>query len=147
MDFSFVASEGRIHNPYSAVWIEDSAGKLVRTIDLSMENGKGRKYLPDLKRWFSSDQARIASGGFDVAETISGPTRKPGTFKVAWDGRDEQGEFVKQGTYTVNVEAARERGPYLVITEQIAVGASAFYKKLTDNGELQKVTVELRAKA
>ena len=145
--FTFTASDGfRVRNPYVAVWLEDSAGNLVRTIDLSFEAGRGVRYLPDLKRWFRADQARVSAGGPDVYDTISGPTRIPGAYSAVWDGRDEKGALVKQGTYSVFVEAAREKGPYEVVSEQIVIGSSSFSKKLADNGELQHVTVQLKAR-
>jgi hypothetical protein len=146
--FTFAASDGfRVRNPYVAVWLEDSAGNLVRTIDLSYQTGRGEQYLEYLKRWLRSDQARTAAGGPDVAQTISGPTRMPGTYSATWDGRDENGTLMKQGTYTVYVEAAREHGPYEVVSDAVTVGSATFTKKFADSGELSNVSVQLKARA
>jgi hypothetical protein len=39
---------GEYHNPYVAVWIEDSAGESVRMLVLWRE---GSKWLKDIRRW------------------------------------------------------------------------------------------------
>ena len=146
VSFTFTASDSRAKNPYVAIWIEDASGSLIRTIDLSMQNGRGLKYLPDLKRWYRAYESWLSSGGSDVIDTISGPTRIPGTYSASWDGRNEAGTLVHQGDYTVYVEAAREHGPYEVINETVSIGTSLFSKKLADSGELQQISIQLKAR-
>lgn len=136
-----VASIGRMPNPYVAVWIENAAGAAVRSISLNYQAGRGDRYLPDLTRWFRTAKATAA------VETISSATRVPGAYKIVWDGMDDKHAPVPQGDYFVCVEAARERGPYELVREQVTIGIAPFMKSLVAKGELQDVTVELRARS
>ena len=128
-------------NPYVAVWIENAAGAAVRSISLNYQAGRGDRYLPDLTRWFRTAKATAA------VETISSATRVPGAYKIVWDGMDDKHAPVPQGDYFVCVEAARERGPYELVREQVTIGIAPFMKSLVAKGELQDVTVELRARS
>jgi hypothetical protein len=132
---------GRINNPYVVVWIENAAGAAVRSISLNYQIGRGDQYLRDLTRW-----ARTAQPTASV-QTISSATKVPGAYKIVWDGTDDKKTPVPQGDYFVCIEAAREHGPYEIVREQVSIGAEPFVKPLAAKGELQDVTVELRARS
>ena len=142
--FTFATTDGgfRVHNPYVAVFIEDSVGALVRTIDLSIETGRGLRYLNELRHWYNA-----SNGGDGLVDTISSATRIPGTYNVVWEGRNEKKALVSQGEYYVCIEAAREHGPYELIREPITVGTTAFTKKFADSGELSGASVALRSRS
>ena len=144
ISFSFVADAaagGRFHNPYVAVWIEDDSGAAVRSISLNYQIGRGDKWLPGLTRWFRTAKPTA------TVETISSATKVPGAYKLAWDGMNDKKEPVALGDYFVCIEAAREKGPYQIVREQVSVGAAPFAKPLAAKGELQDVSVELRARS
>ncbi len=138
VDFTFDTSgEDRARNPYIAVWVEDADGNLVKTISLWFDQSdKGPKWLSDLSRW-----SRLT--GSDVDESVSGATKKAGSYTVAWDGTDDEGNLVDQGSYVLNIEAAREHGPYELISESIVIADTAFAVELTPNGELTAATARL----
>ena len=145
INFTFAASDGfRVKNPYVAVWIEDSGGLLLRTVALFYKEREA-KYLRDLSRWYRGYSDWVATGGPDNAVSVSGATRLPGEYAVAWDGKDGQGKTVAQGMYWICIEAARERGPYELIREQITVGSKMSTTTLAPSGELTAASVELRA--
>ncbi len=121
---------GPARNPYIAVWIEDSSGKLVKTVSLWHLQGRDN-WLNELKRWYQ------VSGGKD---TGSSATRAAGSYTVAWDLTDLSGAKVSPGTYYVCVEAAREHGPYSLVRGQVSVAAPAS-TPLADQGELTGVSV------
>ena len=135
VDFTFAPSEGgSVKNPYIAVWIETPEGALVKTVSLWFEQtSSGRKYLPDMRKWFA------ASSG-DTPST-SGATRLPGSYSVVWNGTDEGGQLVSQGDYVVYIEAAREDGPYELISQPVAIGTAPFDDQLTPKGELTAASV------
>jgi hypothetical protein len=137
---------GRVHNPYIAVWIEAADGSIVRNVSLNYQVGRGDRWLNELRRWFTAEQARIAKGAKSSIDTISSATRVPGTFQVLWDGMDETKQPVALGDYFVCIEASRERGPYEIVRESVSLGKTPAVKALADQGELQKVSVELRAR-
>jgi hypothetical protein len=138
---------GRVNNPYVAVWIENAESLPVRTISLNYQIGRGDRWLNELQRWFRNEQTRVSKGGSSNIETISSATRVPGAYKVVWDGMDDAKKPVAQGDYFLCVESAREHGPYNLVREPITIGTQPFNKAIADKGELQKVTVELRAHA
>lgn len=129
--------------PYIAVWIEDAAGSLVETVALWYQQfGRGERWLPDLRRWFGVDQQRIAEGGSDVVAAVSGPTRQPGSFQVAWAGRVGGGATAPAGTYHICIESARERGPYSLVRQSVELNGSSIQIELASDNELVEASVK-----
>ncbi|RYX82156.1 DUF2271 domain-containing protein [bacterium] len=149
VDFDINQADGaRYRRPYVAVWIENEAGDAVKTLGLWVQTRKpGPRWIPDLKRWYRKEKARKASAGGDIIETVSVATRKPGHYSLAWNGRNDDGKLVPQGTYAVCVEAAREHGTYQLIRETVTIGSSPFKKTLGSNIEIKGADVEYRKKA
>ncbi len=134
-----------LRRPYVAVWIEDGDGLPVRTLVLWFQNdGKGQRWLPDLRRWYRQDQVRKLAGDANVVETVARATRPPGRYEVIWDGKDDEGQPVDAGSYTLMIEAAREHGTYQLIKTPIVVGPKPFAQDLKGNVEIKGGTVELR---
>ena len=134
--FSFTpgSSNGpRVNNPFIVVWVENSAGTLVKTVSLWYLAREGR-YVSELRRWYVAESA--STQGQSVLDAVSGATRSPGAYSVMWDGTDDTGAVVKQGDYYVCIEAAREHGPYELIREKVTIGTKAFSTNFADQGEL-----------
>jgi FAD:protein FMN transferase len=127
----------RYRRPYVAVWIEDADGLPVRTLILWLQEGRGARWHRDLKRWFKQDQVRQLVDDKKLIGTVSGATRAPGSYKAVWDGTDDQGKFVKQGKYTLYIEAAREHGTYQLTSATVAVGAKKQEGTLKGNAEIK----------
>lgn len=104
------------HRPYTAIWIEDGAGKAVATLDVrydvDLKGEDGRKWLADLRGWW-----RKAGRSTKIpVQGISGPTQAPGTHRVTLkNGRQPLGTL-KAGSYKLRVEAAREVGGREMVT-------------------------------
>jgi hypothetical protein len=145
--YTAVESRGRIHNPYVGVWIEDADGVPVRIVHFEFQLDRGHKWLKDMKRWYRVDEIMVALGQQSSADTTTQATRVPGTYAVAWDGKNADGDFVAHGTYTVFVEAAREKGPYQYVKTAITIGDTPVTKQGEPTGDLTTVKLELRAKA
>ncbi|MSX20945.1 MAG: DUF2271 domain-containing protein [Actinobacteria bacterium] len=127
-----------IRNPYIAVWVEDSRGNLVQTISAwYQQTPRGLRYLNHLRSWYT----QYTESGAEP--TISGATRGPGTYTVAWDGTGLAGKPVAQGDYVLFVEAAREQGPYSFTSTPVTLGTSGFGGTLPADGELSALTVEI----
>ena len=113
---------GRYHRPYVAVWIEDASGNTVRSLSLWVQtSGRGPRWIPDLKRWYRKEMARRKSSGGDLIDVISSATRMPGKYSLVWNGRNDDGDLVPSGTYSVCIEAAREHGTYQLIREDLSL--------------------------
>lgn len=136
---------GRYHRPYVAAWVEDADGFPVRTMLLwVLQSEKGRRWLPDLRRWHRSDDTRRLADDKDLVATVSGATRNPGKYSVKWDGKDDHGKGVKPGAYTLYLEAAREHGTYQLMKHAFTVGGEAFAVDLPGNEEMAGARVEGR---
>ena len=134
---------GRVQRPYVAVWIEDSAGKPIRTLSLWMLTPpRGTRYLQDLTRWYSAASADSA-----MLPTTTSPTPTPGSYTVVWDGKTDKGVLAAQGDYFVCVESAREHGPYSLVRSKVSVSGTPFKQKLGSDSEIKDVSVELRRRA
>jgi len=132
---------GGVRNPFVAVWIEDSAGHLLKPVSLWYLSRESR-YLQDLTRWSTASSSTTAAGTKASIDTVSGATRAAGTYSVVWDGTDIAGTRVAQGQYFVCIEAAREHGPYELVRQAITIGAQPFKSTLAANGELTAADVD-----
>jgi thiamine biosynthesis lipoprotein ApbE len=130
---------GRARRPYVAVWIEDANHFPVRT--LALWHGKPR-WLPDLRSWYHADQTRAATEHRDITASVSSATRAPGKYTLRWDGKDNAGNLVKAGTFTVNIEAAREHGTYQIIRQEIQVPGEPKHIDLKGGTEIASASLE-----
>lgn len=97
--------------PYLAVWVEDSDGRLVKTL---LYEGAKAKYQKDLNvYWNKKDRA-----GEDI-RAVTMPTRPNGARAAIWDGLDHQGRRVKAGEYVVRIEVFRENFLHLYDTRVV----------------------------
>jgi hypothetical protein len=148
INFSFVntAGGGRFHNPYVVVWIEDANEALIRNVSLNYQVGRGDRWLNHLQRWTNAYNRNEAALGANRVQEVTGPTRIPGAYSFAWDGRDEAKNLVPHGTYYVCIEAAVEKGSYQLVREAIQLTGAPVTKSPSDNGDLQRAKFELRAR-
>jgi thiamine biosynthesis lipoprotein len=146
VDFDIASQEGfRYHRPYVAVWVEDPSGKRVRTLSLWVNtNGRGPRYIRELRRWISGEREQEDAGGPDLVASVSGATRPPGQYSVVWNGRDDRGNLVEQGPYRVVIEAAREHGSYQLMQQDLTLGAKPVAADLSGNEEIGRAHVEYR---
>jgi thiamine biosynthesis lipoprotein len=91
-------------NPYLSIWLSDAQHQRIRQLKL---HGEQQRWLPELRSWWSLQR----KNPLDL-DSISGATRKSGRYQLQWDGRDQQGQPLKPGRYTLVLEAAREHGGY-----------------------------------
>ncbi len=138
---------GRYRRPYVAVWVEDSDDFPVKTLSLfMMTDNPGPRWHRDLRRWYAGDQVRLAVDPTKLIGTISKPTRNPGEYKVAWDGRDDSGALLKDGKYTLYIEAAREHGTYQLMKFAFEIGAKDFTEELKGNVEIKTASMTYKKK-
>ncbi len=97
------AQRERYRQPYLALWIERLDGSPVRQLHVL---GDRARWLNELPRWWRQYGRGDAAGALALAR----PTRAPGHYSLAWDGRDDLGRTVAPGKYVLRIEAAREHG-------------------------------------
>jgi thiamine biosynthesis lipoprotein ApbE len=126
----------RYRKPYAAIWIEDDKGKAVRTLSVW---GNAPKYLKDLNDWW-----KIGQQDADLVKAVTRATRGPGKYELVWDGKDDKGNALQQGTYTVRVEVHREYGAHLRQSGKIECADKAATTKMDKNDETAETVVEFK---
>ena len=129
----------RILRPFVVVWIEDEEKNPIRTI--SLWYGKFR-YLNELHAWYADESQRPAKEVDFIMNSISSATRPPGKYKLRWDGRDNDGKFVKAGKYTVLIEASREHGTYQLIRQEMEFKGVPKQIELSGNIEIASAALD-----
>lgn len=129
------ADGGDYQRPNVAIWISDGDRRLVRTLLV----------LGDKPRWRESNYIwwrRFERMSPDAIQAIARPTRAPGRYTLAWDGRDEQGRAAPQGHYVLNIEASREHGGHSIT--QIPLDLAAAPQTASANAEEEMGAVTIR---
>lgn len=132
--------EGRSRRPFVAIWVEDSKKKTVRTLALWFNKAR---WLPDLKEWFRKNSDVYHNGPKDVF-SIGSATRPAGNYTIKWDGKNDDGALVSEGTYTVYIEVAREHGTYQLMKQEVVCKNKALQFKLQPNVEVASASVEYK---
>ena len=122
--------------PTGAIWVEDAAGKPVRTLSVWT---KKSKYLDKLPKWY-------AFGGkdFSAVRSVTRATPRPGTHEVVWDGTDGSDKPLAPGTYRVRIELHERkdlRNRYIDLSAPIVCGPQPAEVKLADHGYAKDIRV------
>jgi thiamine biosynthesis lipoprotein ApbE len=125
--------------PYLAVWIEDKDRFPIRTLALWFDKSR---YLPELRAWYRDDRLRSMAEGTQIVDSVSSATRAPGRYTFTWDGKDGRGALVAPGTYTVNIEAAREHGTYQLMRQDLDFSGTTRHVDLAPNTEVAAASLD-----
>lgn len=123
----------KYRRPYVAVWIEDAEGKPVRTLTVW---GNEREYLREMTAWW-----RVVGGNRQLIAAVTRATRPPGEYKLAWDGKRDDGSHVAPGVFTICVEVNREFGQHLVRRVKLSCLEEPANAKIPSCGELEETLV------
>ncbi|MGZ3401620.1 MAG: DUF2271 domain-containing protein [Caulobacteraceae bacterium] len=127
-------SNGRAQPPYVVVWITDAGGAPVRTL---VAMGTDARFIDENFIWWRR-VGRVMGRGVDA---VAKPTRRPGRYSLVWDGRDDKGQPLPQGRYTIHIEASREHGGHGYQTLDATLGAQATDVESSGNAELGPAAV------
>jgi thiamine biosynthesis lipoprotein len=90
-------------SPYVVIWVSDMNNKPVRTLLLI---GRYKEWHEGNHVWWRLNRTKVDS--YFAGRSMS--TRGSGTYKVYWDGSDDEGAAVVPGKYRLHVETSRESG-------------------------------------
>jgi thiamine biosynthesis lipoprotein len=103
------------------------------------------KWVPDLRNWYriNGELFKADKGNF---ASVTGATRSPGKYNIKWDGKDDKGNFVPQGKYTIIIESAKEQGTDEIIRQPLELKKAAKKVSIAGNVEISNVTFDFRKK-
>ncbi len=133
VNFEISVQGGPAKRPFVAVWIEDADRFPARTVALWYHEDR---YLTEMKAWYRADRLRSMSETTSIVRTVGSATRPPGKYTVKWDGKDNDGKFVKAGTYTVYLEVSREHGTYQLLKQDMKFTGTPQKVQLTPGTEV-----------
>ncbi len=133
----------RVQRPFVAIWVTDKDSKPVRNISLWYRQPR---YLNELRTWYAAYYRQLNDASTNVSSTTSA-TRSAGSYTVKWDGKNDKGEYVKLGTYTIHIEIAREHGTYQVMTQDLDFTKSVTPVSLAGNPEVESASLAYAKKA
>jgi len=132
--------EGPYRRPFVAIWVVDKDKNPVRT--LTVWYNKPR-WLHDLRAWYSANYSKFNPEAGTIG-SVSSATRPAGKYAIKWDGKDDKGELVKTGTYTINIEVAREHGSYQLTTQEIKINNKTTKIDIAGNPEVAGASIEVK---
>jgi FAD:protein FMN transferase len=118
--------------PYVVVWIEDAAGKLVKSLAFW---GNDKKYQKKMTVWWA-----LGGSNTPLVSAITKATRPAGRYTLAWDGTDDAGKPVKTGTYGVRIETSQEDGAHLNLKGTIVCGSAPANATIAGNAHISEAT-------
>jgi thiamine biosynthesis lipoprotein ApbE len=134
--------EGFAKRPYIAVWVEDSTHTPLRTI--AVWHGSER-YIPELRSWYLKYRNQYNSDR-NFNSSVSSATRSAGKYTLKWDGRDDKGNFVNPGKYTIKIEVSREHGTYQLMRQDINWDENPKTINLSGNIEIASASLDYKKK-
>jgi hypothetical protein len=136
--FELKRFESRARRPFIAVWVEDKDGKLVKTLALWFNKPR---WVPDLKAWYRKHGQKEYKEPADL-HSLGTATRPAGSYTLSWDGRNDDGEMVDAGDYTIHVEAVREHGGYELLEQKLSCKRKAQKKDVKGSVEIESASFE-----
>lgn len=125
------------HKPYVAIWLETPKRQGVHTFAFWKEQPD---WFKDLRQWWRKI-GRNKSPNYDA---VSGATRKPGIYQLAWHGQLADGQLLSPGDYILHFESVREQGSREYIRQKINFGQNQTqHYELQGKTELGKITISI----
>ncbi|MHA7231233.1 DUF2271 domain-containing protein [Vibrio campbellii] len=125
--------------PYVAVWIEDEKRKPVKTIQLWV--GKD-EWLKNLRSWWR----KVGRYDRELVDAVTSATRPAGQYRFVWDGTNDDGQRLEQGSYTLHVEVVREHGGRNYVRQKMQLADSEVRYQIKPTEETGVITVNYQVK-
>lgn len=131
----------RVHRPFVAVWVVGEDKKPLRQIALWYNKPK---WLKEMRSWYATYYDKFSEGSSNISSTTSA-TRSPGKYTLKWDGKDDQGNLVKPGTFTLYIEVAREHGSHQLMSQEFTLNQAQHFD-IPGNTEVVSASLDCRKK-
>ncbi|MEM9208483.1 MAG: DUF2271 domain-containing protein [Pseudomonadota bacterium] len=125
---------GKYRRPYVALWLSDAQRRPIRNLLLL---GESERWAQENTRWWRA----VGRDNGSLLHGYARATRRPGTYTVLWDGRDDHGRPVEGQRFRLHLEAAREHGDHTYTSIEIDLTKQKA-AELSANGELGNVAIQ-----
>ena len=122
--------------PYVSVWVTDANKKIVRSLAVW---GKDERWVNSNYVWWRRYGRQMIN-----LDAVAKPSRQPGNYKLAWDGKDDHGKPVAAGKYIVHIETSREHGGHSYQTMDLDVKSQASHQQLPAQTEIGAVKMNFQ---
>ncbi len=143
VNFELAQLPGFARRPFMAIWVEDADKKPVRTISIWFNKDR---WLHELRAWYATNYSQLISEPGKL-NSITSATRSAGKYTVKWDGKDDKGNYVKPGKYSIHIEAVREHGTYQLMTQEIICKGNSQLINISGNAEVAAASLDYKKKA
>ena len=116
---------------------ENSERKSVKTIELWV--GKD-EWLKDLRSWWR----KVGRYDRELVDAVTSATRPAGKYKFSWDGKDDSGQALPQGDYTLHIEVVREHGGRNYLRQKMTLANSDMTYQLKPTEETGEITIHYK---
>ncbi|MGB0893742.1 MAG: DUF2271 domain-containing protein [Parashewanella sp.] len=120
--------------PYVAVWLENKDRQSVKTIELWVGEDE---WLKDLRSWWR----KVGRYDKQLVDGVTSATRPAGKYRFIWDGKDDKGNLLPQGEYTLHVEVVREHGGRNYLRQKMMLSDSPKSYQLQPTAETGDISV------
>ncbi|MDR3201020.1 MAG: DUF2271 domain-containing protein [Spirochaetales bacterium] len=123
VSFAFTRQTGSGSNQF-AVWIEDSAGRHIKTLFATRFTARGgwQKREQSIPQWVKqSALSKMTTGEIDA---FTGATPSVSTQTFTWNGTDAKGAAVPAGEYRVHVEATLRGEDRVIYSAAVQLGGA-----------------------
>jgi hypothetical protein len=152
ISFSFTRQRGSASNQF-AVWIEDSGGRVVKTLYAARFTAEGgwERRPQSIPLWVK--QADLPRMDRKEINALTGPTPGSGVLRYTWDGTGRDGAALSPGTYRVYLEATLRQENRVLYSAPVQLGggpaeiqavAQYFGTGTAERGMIGPVTIRVR---
>jgi len=122
--FAFTRLSGFSTNQY-AIWIEDSNGKLVKTLYATKFTATGgyAKRPESIPTWVQKSGLKSLSK--NEVDALTGATPRTGNQSYSWDGKDKNGNVSPPGVYRIFLEATVRAENRVLYSASFTLGTAA----------------------
>ena len=135
--------QGFAKRPFAAIWVENKDKATVKTIALWYNKPR---WLPDVREWYRRNGGLLSTDPAAFS-SITSATRSPGKYSLKWDGKDDKGNTLKPGVYTIYIEVVREHGGYDLLHQEVDCNEIPQLFNLKGNVEIAGASLDYRKKS
>lgn len=143
INLELMQQAGFAKRPFAAIWVEDADKKTVKTIALWFNKPR---WVPDMREWYRKNGETMKANPTSFS-SITSATRSPGKYSMKWDGKDDAGNVLPAGNYTIYMEVVREHGGYDLLHQEVECKKKDQSFTLQGSREVSSVVIEYKKKS